>query len=125
VRKTLHYGEGIAYKPEIDTGDKWDMEHAPPGSSQKLKGDPNVMLDLAAAMKTNPDLKILLNGGYYDLATPFYEGIYEMQHLQIPAKLQANIQYKQYESGHMVYAHQASLKELHDTAAAFIQRASK
>jgi carboxypeptidase C (cathepsin A) len=123
VRKTLHYGDGIAYKPEIDTGDKWDMEHAPPGSSQKLKGATNVMLDLAAALKTNPDLKILLNGGYYDLATPFYEGIYEMQHLQIPLKLQANIQYKQYESGHMVYAHAAALKELHDTTAAFIQHA--
>jgi carboxypeptidase C (cathepsin A) len=47
-----------------------------------------------------------------------------MQHLQIPPKLQANIQYKQYGSGHMVYAHQASLKELHDTVAAFIAQAS-
>jgi carboxypeptidase C (cathepsin A) len=80
------------------------------------------MPDLAAAMKTNPNLKILLNGGYYDLATPFYEGIYEMQHLQIPRKLQANIEYKQYESGHMVYAHPASLKVLHDTVAAFIRQ---
>jgi carboxypeptidase C (cathepsin A) len=45
-----------------------------------------------------------------------------MQHLQIPRKLQANIEYKQYESGHMVYAHQASLKVLHDTVAAFIRQ---
>ncbi len=124
VRQTLKYGEGVAYKPEIDLGDKWDFQHAPPGSSQKLPQSANVMPDLAAALKTNPDLKILLNAGYYDLATPFYEGIYEMQHLQIPPKLQANIQYKQYGSGHMVYAHQASLKELHDTVAAFIAQAS-
>jgi carboxypeptidase C (cathepsin A) len=64
----------------------------------------------------------LLNGGYFDLATPFYEGQYEMHHLQIPAKLQANISYALYESGHMVYAHQASLKQLHDNVAAFIRQ---
>jgi len=123
VRKTLHYGAGVAYKPDIDLGNKWDFQHAPPGSGEKLSQATNVMPDLAAAMKTNPDLKILLNGGYYDLATPYYEGIYEMKHLPIPGKLQANIEYKQYESGHMVYAHQASLKVLHDTVADFIRRA--
>ena len=42
------------------------------------------MPDLAIAMKYNPDLKVLLNAGYFDLATPFYEGVYEMQHLPIP-----------------------------------------
>jgi carboxypeptidase C (cathepsin A) len=122
VRRTLHYGEGIAYKPEIDIGNKWDLGHAPPGSNDKLQQSANVMPDLAAALKTNPNLKILLNAGYYDLATPFYEGIYEMQHLPIPQALQKNIEFKQYESGHMVYAHQASLKQLHDTVAGFIKR---
>jgi carboxypeptidase C (cathepsin A) len=38
----------------------------------------------------------------------FYEGIYEMQHLPIPAKLQKNIEFQFYESGHMVYARAAS-----------------
>ena len=54
----------------------------------------NVMPDLAMAMKYNPDLKILLNAGYFDLATPFYEGVYEMQHLPIPPKLQKNIEFQ-------------------------------
>src|SRR5260221_3145607 len=80
----------------------------------------NVMVDLANAMKYNPNLKVLVNGGYFDLATPFYEGIYEMQHLPIPASLQKNIEFKFYESGHMVYAHEASLKELHRNVADFI-----
>jgi carboxypeptidase C (cathepsin A) len=65
---------------------------------------------------------VLLNAGYFDLATPFFEGMYEMQHLPIPQKLQGNIEFKFYESGHMVYAHQASLKELHDNVATFIQQ---
>ena len=46
----------------------------------------------------------MLNGGYFDLATPFYEGWYEMHHLPIPQNLQDNIEYHYYQSGHMVYA---------------------
>jgi carboxypeptidase C (cathepsin A) len=71
-------------------------------------------------MKYNPGLKILVNAGYFDLATPFFGAVFEMQHLQIPAALQKNIDFKFYESGHMVYAHEASLKELHENVAAFI-----
>ncbi len=122
VRRVLHYGEGQAYKPEIDVFRWWDMQHQPPGAPEKLPQSANVMPDIAAALKMNPNLKIQLNGGYYDLATPFYEGIYEMQHLQIPPRLQGNIEFRQYESGHMVYAHQASLQQLHDNVAGFIGR---
>ena len=78
------------------------------------------MVDLANAMKYNPDLKVLVNAGYFDLATPFYEGVFEMHHLPIPPKLQKNIEFKFYESGHMVYAHEDSLKNLHNNVAAFI-----
>jgi carboxypeptidase C (cathepsin A) len=73
-------------------------------------------------MKQNPGLKIMVNGGYFDLATPYYEGWYEMHHLPIPPSLQGNIEYKYYRSGHMVYAHEQSLQELHDAVASFIAR---
>ena len=92
----------------------WSFAHKPPGVPFALPGATNVMLDLATAMKYNPQLKVLLNAGYFDLATPFYEGVYEMQHLPIPPGLQKNITFKFYESGHMVYAHEASLKAIHD-----------
>jgi carboxypeptidase C (cathepsin A) len=29
----------------------------------------------------NPNLKVQLHAGYYDLATPFFQGVYEMEHL--------------------------------------------
>ena len=119
VRKELKYGENKTYKPEIDP-EPWNFLHQPPGVPISLPQAANVMTDLAIAMKYNPDLKVLLNAGYFDLATPFFEGIYEMHHLQIPAKLQNNIEFKFYQSGHMVYAHEASLKALHDNVAAFI-----
>ena len=47
-------------------------------------GGTNVMPDLAFAMKSNPKMKVMLAGGYFDLATPFFEGMYEMHHLPIP-----------------------------------------
>jgi len=122
VRKTLNFGEGKTYKPEIDVGKYWSMDHTPPGSSDPVRGVTNVMPDLATAMKYDPDLKVMVNGGYYDLATPFYEGWYEMHHLPIPPKLQANIEYHYYQSGHMVYAHEPALKELHDNVATFIRQ---
>ena len=121
VRKELKFGENRAYKPEIEVWRSWNFLHQPPGVPIAIPQATNVMPDLAQAMKYNPDLRVMLNAGYFDLATPFYEGVYEMQHLPIPAKLQKNIEFKFYESGHMVYAHTASLKELHDNVAAFIR----
>jgi len=121
VRKELKFGEGKVYRPSLDIEDDWDFSHRPPGIDRALNQQVNVMHDLASAMKHNPNLKIQVNGGYFDLSTPFFEGIYEMQHLPIPASLQKNINFKFYESGHMVYVHEASLKALHDNVAEFIR----
>jgi carboxypeptidase C (cathepsin A) len=120
VRKDLKFGENREYKPEIEVFKWWSFVHQAPGLPFPSPGATNVMLDLAIAMKYNPTLKVLLNAGYFDLATPFYQGVYEMQHLPIPPELQKNIEFKFYESGHMVYAHEASLKAIHDNVAAFI-----
>jgi len=122
VRKDLKFGESRTFKPELDLWEHWNFLHKPPGAQQELMQSTNVMPDLAVAIKYNPGLKVQLNAGYFDLATPFFEGVYEMQHLPIPAKLQNNIEFRFYESGHMVYAHEASLKALHDNVADFVTR---
>lgn len=121
VRKVLKYGEGQTYKPEINLWMAWNYLHQPPGAHQPVPQATNVMPDLANAMKQEPDLRVMLNSGYFDLATPFYEGIYEMNHLPIPANLRGHIEIKHYESGHMVYVHEPALKALHDNVAAFIR----
>ena len=122
ARRELRFGEGRSYKAEIDIWDHWNFLHQPPGAHHPLMQSTNVMPDLAAAMKYNPGLKVMVHAGYYDLATPFFEGVYEMQHLQVPAALQKNIEFRFYESGHMIYAHEASLKALHDNVVDFIRR---
>ncbi|HVI06348.1 MAG TPA: peptidase S10, partial [Sphingomicrobium sp.] len=72
----------------------------------------------------NPDLKVMVNGGYFDVSTPYFEGKMEMRHLPIPANLMGNIEYRYYESGHMVYVRPQTLRELHDNVADFIRRAA-
>lgn len=114
VRRDLKFGNGLTYKPEINPH-PWDWKHH--GNPMGL----NVSADLATAMKTNPKLKVMVNGGYYDLATPFYAAFYEDKHLPISSRLAQNIQYDWYESGHMVYVKDAALKQLHANAAAFIR----
>jgi carboxypeptidase C (cathepsin A) len=116
VRRDLKYGDGLTYVPEVyDEGaGHWDFKH---------NGNPlsvNVAPDLAEAMKTNPRLKVMVNGGYYDLATPFFAAQYEDKHLPIPQSLAKNIEYDWYESGHMVYVRDECVKQLHDRVAAFI-----
>ena len=121
VRSDLKYGEGMVYQPEIDVFKFWDFKHQQPGAPFAFPGSTNVMPDLASAMKYNPNLKVMVNGGYFDLATPYYNGWFEDHHLPIPASMMGNIEYHYYRSGHMVYAHEESLKEIHDNVAAFIR----
>lgn len=120
LRKVLKFGGDRVYKPDIEVD--WDFTHRPPGVGKALTAQVNVMPDLAAAMKSNPHLKVLTNAGYFDVVTPFYEGIYEMSHLAIPPALRGNIEFAYYQSGHMVYVNEAELKPLHDTIAAFIKK---
>jgi carboxypeptidase C (cathepsin A) len=122
VRKTLKFGSRMIYKEEIDIEKNWDYQHQPPGAPGKLPQAVNVEPDLAFAMKMNPQLKIMMNGGYFDLATPFFAATYELQQLPIQPALQKNIEMHYYTSGHMVYAHEPDLKLLHDNVAAFINK---
>jgi carboxypeptidase C (cathepsin A) len=125
LRNQLKYGAGETYLPSALFGaERWDMARQGRGGfggggSLGL----NVSTDLAEAMKTNPHLKVMLNNGYYDLATPFFAAEYEEKHLPIPPSLTKNIEYDWYEAGHMAYVRDECRKQLHDRVAAFITSA--
>ncbi len=78
------------------------------------------MPDLGYTMKSNPKMRVLLAGGYFDLATPFFEGMFGKRHLPIPQSLQQNISFKYYESGYMVYLNESVLKQFHADVAKFV-----
>jgi carboxypeptidase C (cathepsin A) len=115
MREELKFGENWTYKPSAygEPGFHWQMRYA--------EGGQNVMPDLAKKLKANPKTKVLLAGGYYDLATPYFEGKFEMHHLPIPQNLQTNISYKYYQAGHMIYVNDGILKQFHEDVAAFIK----
>ena len=128
LRQDLKYGTGETYLPSaLFDGVRWDMSRGGGGrrGGSGSAGGLNVSGDLADAMKTNPHLKVMVNDGYYDLATPFFAAEYEEQHLPIPPALTKNIQYDWYESGHMAYVRDECRKQLHDRVAAFIKSSDR
>jgi carboxypeptidase C (cathepsin A) len=124
LRGELKYGRNETYKVNAyGDGFGWDLRHhAPNGPGPgESEGGLNVMPDLATAMKLNPKMRVMLSGGYYDLATPYFEGVYEMHHLPMPTELQKNVSYSYYESGHMVYVSESVLSKFHEDVARFVR----
>lgn len=116
MRNDLKFGEGFNYRVSAYGRMNWKSEHR--GSS----GAVNVINDLANTMKKNPKLQVLLTTGYYDLATPYFEGVYELQQLPISKNLfKNNVHFAFYESGHMVYLHIPSLEKMSQDVRNFIQ----
>ena len=122
VRERLHVPADQTYKPGISVYSDWDYRHRPPGSGHALIALPNVLPDLATAMKHNPTLKVMVNGGYFDVSTPYFAGKFELRHLPVPPALRSNIEYHYYRSGHMVYVIPQMLARLHANVADFIRR---
>lgn len=126
LRGTLHFGGMEPYEILSDSiGDDWNPLHVPPGGSAPAGIATNVMPDLAAAMTLDPDLKIMVNAGYFDLTTPYYAAVYQMRQLPIRPELQQNIEYCFYRTGHMIYLDPPALGQLHANIASFIYSADK
>ena len=111
--RDLGYETNLTYRPNnyaAQEGDGWNWKHNVPGLGQEISADTSV--DLAAALRRNPRLKLLNIAGYYDMATPFFGAEYDLKHMPVDADRQANITYKYYPSGHMVYIEPNSARQL-------------
>jgi carboxypeptidase C (cathepsin A) len=86
----------------------WDWHHKAPGYDD-IQTTPNTALDLAAAMRFNPQMKILSMNGLYDLATPFFATENDLAHMLLTPELKANIHLAYYASGHMTYVDATAL----------------
>ena len=101
----------------------WDWNRLPQGrrgGGGFFPGALNVGIDLANALVSNPNLRVQVENGYYDMATPFFATEYTMDHLGLPPDLRSHIALKYYDAGHMMYLHVPSLEELHANIEAFI-----
>ena len=68
--------------------------------------------NLRAALERNPHMRVFIATGYYDLATPFHAVEYTVSHMGLTPALRKNLQWSEYEAGHMMYIHVPSLKKL-------------
>ena len=124
MREELKFGQDKTYQVAANfQGNRWDWKHE--SDFGYFPGSPSVVLDLVSAMVSNPKLKVEVENGYYDLATPFMETEYSMEHLGIPETLQKNLKLQYYEAGHMMYLRDEDLAKLKTNVAAFIDSASK
>jgi carboxypeptidase C (cathepsin A) len=123
LRHTLHFGAGHRYVfLSATVGNRWKWAHTPPGAGSPAPVAPNVLPDLAATMTLDPNLKVLVNAGYFDLATPYYAAVYQMRELPMQPGLEKNVEFRFYHTGHMIYVRPQGLAHLHANIAQFIRQ---
>jgi carboxypeptidase C (cathepsin A) len=126
VRDDLKFGQDKTYHAISEgVGNNWDWKHQSGRGRGFFPGSPNVEGDLVQALLANPHLKVEVENGYYDMATPFFATEYTMEHLGLPEQLQKNIGLKYYDAGHMMYLREDDLAKLKANIDAFIEAASK
>jgi carboxypeptidase C (cathepsin A) len=113
LARDLAYQTNMAYRASAseEEGFKWDWNHKAPGVRFTLNA-PNTALDLAAAMRENPYLKVLSLNGWYDMATPFFGTEYDLGHMMLEPAQQRNLEFRYYPSGHMVYLNPDALHQM-------------
>lgn len=84
-------------------------------------GHVNMTGRLATAMRDNPHLRVLVQGGLTDLATPPEGILYSLTHmLDLPESSRKNIVYTEYEAGHMFYLNPPDLAKCRKDLVDFI-----
>ena len=121
---TLKFGMGLNYQPDADIPGHWDNFHATDETKSWLGGF-NVLPDLAAVMTRNAAMRVLVMGGYFDLATPYDLGAFEMKHLPMEPQLQQNFDYAVFPTGHEPYLDAESRQKMHGEVARFITKTSQ
>jgi len=120
MHNELKFGKDEVYTVSA-FGVAWDWQHQPPQSQGWAVPWADLRPDLSMAMTMNPGLHLLVQQGYYDLATPTLATKHDVAHLDIPPEARKRITMAYYEAGHMMYLHEPSMKKYRDDLAAFIR----
>jgi len=123
LRDDLKFNPEMTYRAlPNDVSEHWDWKHG------GREGDPSVASvdqDLVSAFIDNTHLRVQVENGYFDMATPFFGTEYTMDHLGLPPELRSRIEFHYYRSGHMIYLNEKELPNLKANVATFIDEAAK
>lgn len=78
---------------------------------------------LRKAMASNKNLHVLVQSGYYDGATTYYNAKYTLRHIDPSGKLSDRLNLKLYKSGHMMYLRNEDLETATNDLRSFIKNA--
>jgi carboxypeptidase C (cathepsin A) len=113
VRSELEYHSDLPYEVLTSRVHPW--------SYKEFEGAHLYVADkLAAAIRTNPHMRVHVACGYYDGATPYFAAEHTFAHLGIPAQLAGNIEFSYFEAGHMMYVHEPSRLEQSEQLGQFV-----
>jgi carboxypeptidase C (cathepsin A) len=119
-----YYTNDLGFKKERDyvvSGGlytDWDWLHTLPSGQKTLIT--NTAIDLATTMTLYPHMKVLIQQGYFDLATPHFVMQYVVNHMDLDQEQRARIEIAMYEAGHMMYVHPPSLAKYKADLAKFV-----
>lgn len=99
--------EELAYETDVKYNmfgpvHPWDRSNNNTGEQLKL------------AMAQNPYLKVLIQAGYYDGATNYFDAKYTMWQLNSSGEFSDRLFFEGYESGHMMYLRRADLSSANE-----------
>ncbi|AEM71759.1 peptidase S10 serine carboxypeptidase [Allomuricauda ruestringensis DSM 13258] len=78
--------------------------------------------DLRQAMAQNPYLNVLVQSGYYDGGTDYFNAKYNMWQMDPSGRLKDRMEWKGYRSGHMMYLRNEDLQTANDDLREFIAK---
>jgi carboxypeptidase C (cathepsin A) len=114
VNQELGYENHISYRATTAVGN-WN--YGPEASG----GYMDISTTLKQVLVKNPDLKINVTCGYYDLATPVGTTDHVINGLAINKQLRANIRINYYNAGHMIYLSDNANSRFRDDSEQFYQ----
>ena len=77
--------------------------------------------NLRQAMAQNPYLHTMIQSGYYDGATKYFDAKYTMWRMDPSGRMKERLSFKGYRSGHMMYLRKEDLKESNEDIRKFIK----
>ncbi len=77
--------------------------------------------NLRKAMAANPYLNVMVQAGYFDGATNYFDAKYTMWNLDPSSKMKDRLSFKGYRSGHMMYLRHEDLKKSNNDLRDFIK----
>jgi len=116
VRQDLKWETDLTYEVLTDKVQPWSYE-----KQQNQYVNTGEML--RRAMAQNPNLRVLVANGFYDLATPFFATEYTFSHLALDPSLQGNVKLTYCDAGHMLYTYKPCLDSLRHSIEEFYGQA--